>query len=116
MGIPKHIQSWIISVLGEVSDEVGTEKNGKYLLVYEGWSSVCVEGENDEERYRFAERESDRVIEHYRRLVQCVTWAVFRMGQRSWKAVGSERGSRTHQAVLSLPLKRTEKVHLPVST
>ena len=92
MGIPKHIQSWIISVLGEVSDEVGTEKNGKYLLVYEGWSSVCVEGENDEERYRFAERESDRVIEHwlrhYRGLVQCgydrgaglygVTWAVFK--------------------------------------
>jgi len=44
------------------------------------------------------------------------TWAVFRMGQRSWKMVDSERGSSAAQAVLSLPLKRTEKVHLPAST
>ncbi len=94
--------------MGEVSDEVGKEEQGEYLLLYEGWKGRMMR--------RDTERESDRVIEHYRRLVQCVTWAVFRMGQRSWKAVGSERGSRTHQAVLSLPLKRTEKVHLPVST
>lgn len=67
--LSSEIWKWIRDTLEEISDEVGTENNGKYLLVYEGWSSLCVskvfdstksDEENEDAYYKFAEEQSDR--------------------------------------------------------
>lgn len=69
-----EIRRWIWDTLEEISDEVGTEKNGKYLFVYEGWSSLCVskvfdstrsDEENEDAYYKFAEEQSGEVIEEW---------------------------------------------------
>mgnify|MGYP000297658828 CR=1 FL=1 len=101
--LPPEIWRWVWDTLEEISDEVGTEKNGKYLLVYEGWSGLCVsevfdsiksDEENEDACYKFAEEQSGEVIEewikkyqdHYS-LIDCghestgpygVTWALFK--------------------------------------
>lgn len=100
---PPKIWKWVWDILGEVSDEVGIEENGEYLLAYEGWSGFCVskvfdsnrsKEENEEAYYEFAENGSSEVIEewleiyggHYY-LIACghepiglygVTWALFK--------------------------------------
>lgn len=101
--IPFDIQTWVNGVLEEVSDEVGKEENGDFLLLYEGWSSVCVsevadpsksDEENEDACYAFTEEQSDKVIEEWverytrYQLVWCgyerrlglygVTWALFK--------------------------------------
>ncbi len=101
--IPSNIQTWVDSILEEVSDEVGKEENGEFLLLYEGWSDICVsevtdplksDKENEDACYAFAEEQSDKVIEEWvveytgYQLVQCgyerrlglygVTWALFK--------------------------------------
>ncbi|RLI41751.1 hypothetical protein DRO59_06130 [Candidatus Bathyarchaeota archaeon] len=90
-------------ILEEVSDEVGEEENGDYILCYEGWSGICVskvfdplksDEENEDAFYEFAEEQSGRVIEEWvvknkdYQLIQCgherglglygVTWALFK--------------------------------------
>lgn len=99
---PLEIWKWVWGILEEISDEVGVEKNGKYLLVYEGWSGLCVskvfdstksDEENEEACYKFAEEQSDEVIEEWIKkyedrcsLINCghestglygITWALF---------------------------------------
>ncbi len=100
---PHEIWAWVWNILEEVSDEIGGEENGKYLLVYEGWGGLCVskvfdpkksEEENEEAYHKFAEEQSNELIErwieeyekHYR-LIDCgheptglygVTWALFK--------------------------------------
>ena len=100
---PPKIWKWVWNTLGEVSDEIGIEENGKYLLAYEGWSGLCVSSvfdskksdeENNEFCYKFAEEESNEVIaewfKKYKNLyyvIDCgyeptglygVTWALFK--------------------------------------
>lgn len=100
---PNKIWDWLWEILDEVSDELGTLENGKYLLVYEGWGSSCVsvmfdptrsDEENEKMAYKFAEKEGYEVIgewiEKYRArycLIDCghdptglygVTWALFK--------------------------------------
>ena len=97
------IWKWVWDTLGEVSDEIGIEENGEYLLAYEGWGGFCVSGvfdpkksdeENEESYYKFAEGESGEVIEEWIEryknqycLIDCgyepmglygVTWALFK--------------------------------------
>ena len=98
-----EIWEWVWNTLEEISDEIGVEENGKYLLPYEGWSGLCVskvfdsaksEEENEDAYYKFAEEQSNEVIEewieeykdHYC-LIDCghehtglygVTWALFK--------------------------------------
>jgi len=99
---PPKIWEWVWDILEEISDEVGTEENGKYLLAYEGWGGLCVskvfdltkcDKENEDVYYKFAEEESSKIIvewlekykDHYC-LIDCghestglygVTWALF---------------------------------------
>lgn len=40
--IPDKIRQWVWDNLEEISDEICIEKNGEYLLAYEGWSGFCV--------------------------------------------------------------------------
>jgi hypothetical protein len=73
---PPAIWKRVWGTLEEISDETGEDHLGKgYLLVYEGWSGVCVEhiwdkieGEGmDEERetacQQYAEKESYKIID-----------------------------------------------------
>jgi len=98
-----EIWKWVWDTLEEISDEIGVEGNGEYLLAYEGWGGFCVnkifdstksDEENEDSYYKFAEEESDKVIvewllkykdRYY--LVDCghepiglygVTWALFK--------------------------------------
>ena len=68
---PYKIWQWVWDTLEEISDEVGVEKNGKYLLAYEGWGGLCVskvfestksDEENEDAYYRFAEKQSNKII------------------------------------------------------
>ncbi|MEA3474879.1 MAG: hypothetical protein U9R23_00290 [Candidatus Cloacimonadota bacterium] len=101
--VPHKIWQWIWDNLEEISDEVGIEENGKYLLAYEGWGGCCVSKvydptksseENEDAYYRFAEEQSSEVIdelvgiykEHYFLIdsghetigLYGVTWALFK--------------------------------------
>jgi len=69
--ISQCIWDWVREVLYPVSDDVGAEKNGDYLLHYEGWGGFCVapawdstrsDEENEERARAHAEEESDAVI------------------------------------------------------
>lgn len=40
-GATQNILRWVWDTLAEISDEVGTEENGEYLLAYEGWGEFC---------------------------------------------------------------------------
>jgi hypothetical protein len=71
---PPQIWDWVWETLAEVSDEIGIEKKGGYLLAYEGWGGFCVskvfdprksEEENEERYYQYAEEQSDEVIEEW---------------------------------------------------
>jgi len=97
-----EIWKWVWDTLEEISDEVGIEENGEYLLAYEGWGGFCVSGildsaksdeENEDSYYKFAEEESNKVIAEWleihkdRYLIDCghepiglygVTWALFK--------------------------------------
>lgn len=100
---PSEIWELVWDTLEEVSDEIGAEENGEYLLAYEGWDGLCVskvfdptksDEENEDFYYRFAEEESSGIIkewiekyrDHYY-LIDCgyeptglygVTWALFK--------------------------------------
>ena len=103
MKVPHKIWQWVWDNLEEISDEVGIEKNGEYLLAYEGWGGFCVskvydstksDEENEDAYYKFAEAQSSEVIDEwvgiYRNrysLIDCghkptglygVTWALFK--------------------------------------
>ena len=41
--IPESADRWAWDTIAEVSDEVGSEKRGDYLLHYEGWSAFCLD-------------------------------------------------------------------------
>ena len=104
---PYKIWQWVWDTLEEISDEVGVEKNGKYLLAYEGWGGLCVskvfestksDEENEDAYYRFAEKQSNKIIngwvERYKNrycLIDCghesiglygVTWALLKEQKR----------------------------------
>ena len=99
---PQRIWDWVREVLYPVNDDIGTEKNGDYLLHYEGWGGFCVapagdttrpDEENEERAHAYAEEESDAVIgawmDKHRRTYEVVdagylpnaayglTWALF---------------------------------------
>jgi len=101
------IWKWMWDTLEEVSHEVDTEENGKYMLTYEGWSGICVSGvfdplkseeENEDSYYKYAKDQSDDIIkewlEEYREthhLIDCgyepiglygVTWALFKRSEK----------------------------------
>lgn len=68
---PQCIWDWVREVLEPIDDEVGTEKNGDYLLHCEGWGGFCVasawdptrpDEENEECAHAYAEEESNAVI------------------------------------------------------
>jgi hypothetical protein len=68
------IYRWVWNTLDEVSDETGTETNGEYLLVYEGWGSICVSEafdqmksceEIEDSSYHLAEVKSNEVINEW---------------------------------------------------
>jgi len=98
--------NWVRDTLDEVSDEIGAEKKGKYLLKYEGWGGFCVsevynpkksDEENEDRYYEYAEEQSDVVleewIEEYKKThslidggyqstgLYGVTWALFKNGR-----------------------------------
>ena len=85
---------------------MGIAKNREYMLVYEGWSGICVssvfdstksEEENEDRYYDYAEDQSDDIIkewvEEYKKthlLIDCgyepmglygVTWVLFKRGK-----------------------------------
>jgi hypothetical protein len=69
--VPDCIRKWVYSVLDEVSDELGRERRGRWLLVYEGWSAFCIEPvwdpprpdeENEDVAYEYAAEQSSVVI------------------------------------------------------
>jgi len=71
---PHKIWRWVWDTLEEISDEVGTEENEEHLLAYEGWSGLCVskvfdptksDEENEDTYYKFAEEQSNEVIEEW---------------------------------------------------
>lgn len=101
--MPGEIWRWVWDTLGEISDEIGTEENGKYLLAYEGWGGSCVskvfdpiksDEKNEDSYYKFAEVHSSEVIEQWVKkykdsysIIDCghestglygVTWALFK--------------------------------------
>lgn len=104
--ISDSVWDWAWEIISEVSDEVGTEENGEYLLLYEGWSPICFgdiydpelsdEG-NEDQFYRYAEEREGQVIEEWvaqrrgsHKLIDSghesiglygVTWALFK---RTW--------------------------------
>ena len=100
--LPLEIWNWVWDTVAEISDEVGTEEKGKYLLAYEGWGSICVSCEEDPKKsdeeneaayYKYARDQSDEVIKEWvstykktYRLIESgyeptglygVTWALF---------------------------------------
>jgi hypothetical protein len=102
--IPDYIWNWMWEEISEVSDEIGTDIIGSYLLAYEGWSILCVEpaynenktGEENEEAYfDYAEDQAETVLRewkgvyrkryslvtrgHERMNVYGVTWALFKL-------------------------------------
>jgi hypothetical protein len=102
--IPDDIWVWMWDELSQVSDEIGIDINGRYLLTYEGWSGFCVEptfnpersdGDNEDAYFEYAEDESGKVIGewlkelrgkykfiiagHERMNLYGVTWALFRL-------------------------------------
>jgi len=71
---PPKIWKWLWDTLAEISDEIGIEEDGRYMLVYEGWSGVCVshlfdpkksEKENEGRYYKYAEAQSDNIIKEW---------------------------------------------------
>lgn len=106
--ISPKIWKWVWDTLEEISHEVGTEENGEYILVYEGWSGVCVsrvfdpkksERENEDRYYKYADEQSDDIIKEWlegyketHHLIDCgyepiglygVTWALFKRSKNS---------------------------------
>jgi len=100
---PSNIWKWVWDTLEEISDEIGIEENGQYLLAYEGWGGFCVseifdstksDEENDVSYYKFTQEESNKVIaewlekykDHYYLIdyghepmgLYGVTWALFK--------------------------------------
>jgi len=74
MKVPHKIWEWVWDTLNEISDEVGIDKNGKYLLAYEGWSWLCVskvfdptksDEDNEDAYYEFAKVQSSEVIDEW---------------------------------------------------
>ena len=70
--VSNKIWQWVRDNLEEISDEVGVDKNGKYLLAYEGWGGFCVskvydskksDEENEDAYYEFAKEQSSEVID-----------------------------------------------------
>jgi len=58
-----EVWKWVWDALEEISDEIGIEENGEYLLTYEGWGGLCVskivnstksDEENEDSYYKFA--------------------------------------------------------------
>ena len=100
--ISYEIWKWLWNTIEEISDEIGAEEKGEYLLAYEGWSGLCVskafdpaksDEENEDAYYKFAEEQSSTVIEEWieehkdHHLIDCghepmglygVTWALFK--------------------------------------
>jgi len=71
---PRKIREWLWDTLAEISDEIGIEENGRYMLAYEGWSGDCVshlfdpkksEEENEDEYYKYAEAKSNNIIKEW---------------------------------------------------
>lgn len=74
--VPSRIWRWVDRVLCPVTDDIGCEENGDYLLHYEGWGSLCVapawnpelsDGENEENALAYAEELSGDVISEWQR-------------------------------------------------
>jgi len=40
---PEPIRQWAFDTIAEVPDEVGSERMGDYVLLYEGWSAFCLD-------------------------------------------------------------------------
>lgn len=112
--VPGRVWKWLYSVLDEVSDEVGSEQHGSWLLAYEGWGGFGVGHVWENSRSRdenedaclacAAEMAGDVIAElakRYRRtheLVESghepsglygVTWALFRLRRRRDRRGGS---------------------------
>jgi hypothetical protein len=77
--IPQDVLDWMWSILGTVSDEVGTEAYGDYLLAFEGWSGICISEvwdeelpteENEERAYAYAEEESEKILEEWKEMYE----------------------------------------------
>jgi hypothetical protein len=98
------------SILETVSDEFGDGTYKDYLLVFEGWSGICISEvwdrklsteENEERAYAYAEKESDKILEEWKEMYEPmgyvfidggyernlglygVTWALFRKRRRN---------------------------------
>ena len=90
--IRPEVWDWIWEEISEVSDEIGTEVNGDYFLVYEGWGGFCVEPaydgnktdeDNEEAYFAYAEDQAETVLREwkgvYRKRYSLVTWGHERM-------------------------------------
>ena len=71
---PERLRQWASETIAEVSDEVGSEKNGDYLLHYEGWSAFCLDdvleslppdADVEEELFDAAQDRSQGVIDEW---------------------------------------------------
>jgi hypothetical protein len=104
---PEPVRTWASDTIAEVSDEVGSEKRGDYLLLYEGWSPFCLDdvleslppdADVEEELFDAANDRSQGVIDewveenapdyalvesgHERTGLYGVTWALFSRTRR----------------------------------
>jgi hypothetical protein len=105
--IPESVDKWASDTIGEISDEVGSETKGDYLLHYEGWSAFCLDdvveslppdADVEEELFDAANDRSQGVIDewvednapdyalvesgHERTGLYGVTWALFKRTHR----------------------------------
>ncbi len=71
---PGEIWNWANVILERISDEIGIKTRGRYLLVYEGWSSLCVDPAwnpddadeaNEEAAYQHAADKSGVIIQEW---------------------------------------------------
>jgi len=69
-----EVWKWLYTVVDEVGDDIGEERNGPWLLCYEGWGGFCVDpvwdparsdDENEEAAYEYARANSSAVIDEW---------------------------------------------------
>jgi len=65
--IPQNVRDYFQEILNEVSDEVGQETKGRYLLKYEGWSPNCFPAHlrHDEAMFNYATRQTPKIVKEW---------------------------------------------------
>jgi len=69
--IPQKVRDYFQEILNEVSDEVGQEQIGQYLLKYEGWSPNCFPANyrNENAMYNYAARQTPKIVKEWQQVL-----------------------------------------------